>query len=69
MKKFKRILTILPYIIFVLIRTGLIAVIGQCVLFTGRNTMNYLAWAMGNGDLMHGVCIPHRIPRASAWGQ
>ena len=29
-----------------------------------RNTRNYLAWTAGNGDPMHEVCIPHKIPRA-----
>ena len=29
------------------------------------NTRDHLAWIIGNGDPMHGVCIPHSIPRAS----
>ena len=30
-----------------------------------RNTWGHLLdiWTIGNGDPMHGVCIPHRIPR------
>ena len=27
----------------------------------------HLVWTVGNGDPMHGVCIPHSIPRA--WEQ
>ena len=30
-------------------------------------TRDHLTWTIGNGDSMHGVCIPHRIPRA--WEQ
>ena len=26
--------------------------------------MNHLVWTIGNGDPMHGVCIPYRILRA-----
>ena len=28
-----------------------------------QNTRDNLAWTTGNGDPMHEVCIPHRIPR------
>ena len=45
-------------------KTGLKAVLGQYGLFTDRNTRDYLAWIIGNGDTIHEVCIPHRIPRA-----
>ena len=53
------------YILF--ISTGLKAVLGQYDLFTDRNTRDHLAWTIGNGDSMHGMCIPHKIPRA--WEQ
>ena len=29
-----------------------------------RNTRDYSAWTVGNGDPMHELCIPHSIPRA-----
>ena len=29
-----------------------------------RNTRNNLVWTNGNGDTMHEVRIPHKIPRA-----
>ena len=29
-----------------------------------RNTRDHLAWIAGKRSLMHGVCIPHRIPSA-----
>ena len=32
-----------------------------------RNTRNHLVWIVVNGDPMHGVYIPHSIPRA--WEQ
>ena len=28
-----------------------------------RNTRVHLVWTAVNGDAMHEVCIPHRIPR------
>ena len=28
-----------------------------------RNTRDHLGWTIGNGDPVHGVCIPHKIPR------
>ena len=40
------------------------AVLGQYELFTNRNIRDHLAWTIGNGDVMYGMCIPHRIPRA-----
>ena len=46
-----------------LISTGLKAVLGQYKLFTDRNTRDYLARTIGNGDHMHGVSIPHSMPR------
>ena len=36
-------------------------------LFKDRNIRNHVAWTIGNVDPMHGVCIPHRIPRT--WEQ
>ena len=29
-----------------------------------ENTRDHSAWTIMNGDPMHGMCIPHRIPRA-----
>ena len=46
------------------ISTGLKAVLSQYELLTDRNTRDHLAGTAGNGDPMHGVRIPHRIPRA-----
>ena len=45
---------------------GFKAVLGQYELFTDKNTRDYSAWSIyiEKRDLMHGVCISHRIPRA-----
>ena len=50
-----------------LVHRNLRAVLGQYELFTDRNTRDDLAWTIGNGDPMHGVCTPHSIPHA--WKQ
>ena len=54
-------------LLFLLVPTGLKVVLGQYELFTDRNTKHYSAWTTRNGDPMHEVCVPHRIPRA--WEQ
>ena len=46
------------------ISTEFKAVLGQYELLTDQNTRDHLAWTMRNGDPMHRVCIPYRIPRA-----
>ena len=43
------------------------AVLGQYELCIDPNTRGHLVWTIGNGDPMHGMCIPHRIPRT--WEQ
>ena len=45
------------------------AVLTQClrIIKYDQNTTEHLAWPIGNGDPMHGVWFPHRIPRA--WEQ
>ena len=53
------------YCIIIIIKTGLKTGLGQYGLFTDRNTRDHLVWIAGNGDPMHGVCIPQRIRSAS----
>ena len=54
-------------IFFNTISTGLKAVLSQYELFIDQNTRDHLARTTGNGDPIHEVCMPHRIPRA--WQQ
>ena len=36
----------------------------QSMILKDLNTRDHSALTIGNGDLMHEVCIPYRIPRA-----
>ena len=47
---------LITVVVIFCIRTGLRAVLGQYGLFADRNTRDYLAWTIGNGDPMHEVC-------------
>ena len=51
-------------LLYIIISTGLIAVIARYELFTDRNIRDHLSWIIWNGDPMHGVYNQHRIPRA-----
>ena len=51
-----------------LLYTRLKAVFSRCEdVAKKQNTRDHLAWTAGNGDPIHDVCIPHRVPRA--WEQ
>ena len=44
---------------YIIMKTGLKAVFSHYKVVP----MDRLAWTSGNGDPMHEVCVPHRIPR------